>query len=364
MRQLYLVRHGQVDFPDNIRRCIGWTDLPLSLKGRKQAMELGAYFRSAAGDGVVFASPLIRARETAGLLAGEGRIVCVDEGLKELYMGEWENVPMGQIKKTLTSWPGTGERREDGLARFRSALRRILADTRKDVICVAHAGLNSCFLSELLGTPLDTCRGLPQPYGCFSRIQVDENGHMEVKQLGIMPKNAPDDDECADIWDHYRTPEKVRRHCEAVCRQAMETAGKLLAAGRTVDWQVIRSGALLHDVARREKDHAAKGAQVLLREGYPAVAEVIRRHHDLDCRKAAEALKTPLWLETAVVYLADKQVMEDRIVSLDERFAESRKRCREAGDREAALAAHKRRYEQAMYIETIIKYATDGGKRP
>ena len=36
----------------------------------------------------------------------------------------------------------------------------------------------------------------------------------------------------------------------------------------------------------------------------------------------------------------------------------------QAGDREAALAAHKRRYEQAMYIETIIKYATDGGKRP
>ena len=94
MRDLYLVRHGQVDFPNNIRRCIGWTDLPLSPKGKRQGQELGKYFRLATAKQIpVFTSPLKRASETAELLA-EGNPVLVEEGLKELNMGEWENIPM------------------------------------------------------------------------------------------------------------------------------------------------------------------------------------------------------------------------------------------------------------------------------
>ena len=105
MRNLYLVRHGQVDFPDHIPRCIGRTDLPLSEKGRKQGRELGDYFRFLTAAGVpVYASPLKRALETAGLLAGDGS-VCVEQGLLELDMGEWENMPRADLKKALESQP-------------------------------------------------------------------------------------------------------------------------------------------------------------------------------------------------------------------------------------------------------------------
>lgn len=364
MRNLYLVRHGHVDFPGGIRRCIGWTDLPLDERGREQAGELGRYFRRVTGQGTeVFASPLARAAETARLLAGEGRPVCVEEGLKELNMGEWENIPMDRLKKTLESWPDTGESREEGLVRIKEALRRILARTQGDVICVAHAGINSCLLADMAGMPLEVSRSLPQPYGGFNRILVGEDGQMEAAETGVMPGEAPDDRECRRIWDHYRTPEHVRRHCQAVCRQAQAIGEKLAKAGKKVNLPVIRSGALLHDVARTQDNHPARGAAILLREGYPRVAEVIRHHHDLECPVSLESGEDLpfLWLESAAVYLGDKKVSGEQPVTLEHRFEESRKRCMEAEDREEALAAHSRRYTEAKNIERLLQKEIDGG---
>lgn len=366
MRNLYLVRHGRVDFPDGIRRCIGWTDLGLDEKGRRQAKELGIYFQHINEMNItVFASPLLRAKETAGILSG-GRVpVYMEEGLKEMNMGEWENVPLNRLKKELESWPETGEPREDGLDRMRHTVHDILSRTQGDVICVAHAGINSCFLSALLGNPLDTSRGLPQAYGCFSRIEVYDSGDMKVKELGVMPKEAPSDEECRDIWDHYHTPDHIRRHCAAVCTQAQIIAEKIVKAGEKLDCRIVRSAALLHDVMRTEPDHALKGAHVLRREGYPKVAEVIRCHHNLETTDYQENGKaaSDMWLEKAVVYLADKEVQEDRLVSLETRFAQSRKRCEQAQDRQSALAAHERRYRQAKEIESVIRMKIKEGEK-
>lgn len=373
MRKLYLVRHGHVDFPGGIRRCIGWTDLPLDDRGRRQAGQLGEYFRQIdEGQTAVFASPLTRAEETARLLAGDRMPVFIEEGLKELYMGEWENIPMNQLKKGLESWPGTGEPREEGLKRIRRAIDRILARTEGNVICVAHAGINSCFLAGLMGTPLNTSRGLPQPYGGFSVIETADSVttgrageyYMKIKTLGIMPKEAPDEEECRHIWEHYHTPEPVRRHCQAVCREAVRLGKELMKNGWGLNMEVVRSGALLHDVARSEAAHPEKGASVLRREGYPMVAEVIRHHHDLECpgEGAGSGSFPSLWMETAVVYLADKYVAGDRVVSLEERFAASRKRCGQAEDKEAALEAHERRYRQARGIENLIQKEIHGGQ--
>ena len=47
--------------------------------------------------------------------------------------------------------------------RIKETVRRILKETDGDVICVAHAGINSCLLAELTGTCLDRSRALFQP---------------------------------------------------------------------------------------------------------------------------------------------------------------------------------------------------------
>lgn len=358
MRNLYLVRHGKVDFPDKVRRCIGWTDLPLSEEGRRQAADLHIYFQDIIKNNVtVFASPLKRAWETAQILAGERADLCREDGLKELNMGEWENVPMSQLKKTLESEPETGEGRAQGACRIRRTILRVLEETRGDVICVAHAGINSCLLAELTNTPLEASRALPQPYGGFSRIQVNSDGTMEVRELGVMPKPAPSKEECQAIWNHYHTPADVRLHCEAVCREAERIGEKLLKAGRKVDLKVIGSGALLHDVARTKDHHSQEGASIMIREGYPRIAQIVRNHHDLKCPQGYPLSEQEFdrWLEEAVVFLADKRTQQERAVSLEERFAQSRKRCEQMLDREEALAAHDRRYRHARKIEAVIE---------
>ena len=102
MRTVYLVRHGMVEFPEGKKRCIGRTDLPLNHIGIRQAEDLGDYFRGRPVE-AVFCSPLKRSVQTAEILAGGRLPVLKRQGLAELDMGEWENVPLCDLKKDLES---------------------------------------------------------------------------------------------------------------------------------------------------------------------------------------------------------------------------------------------------------------------
>ena len=110
--------------------------------------------------------------------------------------------------------------------------------------------------------------------------------------------------------EHYRTPEPVRQHCCKVASIA-EVLGKVQEQmGVSLDQGLIRSASLLHDIARHRENHAREGTRILMREGYPAVAEIIRQHHCLEQEEINEA---------AIVYLADKLVKGDRTVTLEAR---------------------------------------------
>ncbi len=391
-RTLYLVRHGHVDFPDGIRRCIGRTDLPLDTSGFRQAAALGKYFsdieRDKAGADnraparyTVYSSPLKRARETAEILSNGRWPVYTEPDLQELYMGEWENVPLKDLKKTLSSEPIYGETRKDGAARFEQAVANILRQTSGDVICVAHAGINCCFLSGLSGTPLAVSRALPQPYGGFSRIQVTggpadgregkaaylvweakdgrhmDGWNMEIQELGRMPQEVPDDQACEEIWNHYHTPENVRAHCRAVCRQAEEIAGRLRGSGINLDTGMIRSAALLHDVARVKKNHEEEGAAWVRREGYPKIAEIIRHHSSIG-EKRGGALPD----ETDVVYLADKQVCGTETIDLEARFLAKKlqlQQIEQEDRRREALAAWEIRFNEALAVQDRVSQYMD-----
>ncbi|MCD8020561.1 MAG: histidine phosphatase family protein, partial [Clostridiales bacterium] len=289
MRNIYLVRHGKIAFPDDIKRCIGRTEIPLDEEGIRQAENLGKYFETLPVTHV-YSSPAGRCVETASILNGERHPLRIVDDLSELYMGEWENQPFKEIKKTLESEPVYGEKRRDGLQRFQKVMARILTESSGDIVCVAHAGINCCYLSSLLGTNLDTSRALPQPYGGFSRIAVYEDGRMVVDELGRMPAITPDEAECETLWKRYRTPEPVIRHCKAVAACALDMAQKLKKAGCPTDTDLVYYSALLHDIARTEKNHQQKGAQWLRKEGYPEMAEIICRHHDLSVQLPEQLL--------------------------------------------------------------------------
>ena len=185
MRNLYLIRHGTPDFPDNIKLCIGRTDIDIGVQGVQEAERLGDFFRDFNIDGI-YSSPLKRCVHTAEIISG-GRIeVRKDENLVEIYMGHWEGIPLKDIRKNLGDEPVYGERRSHALARVKAALKRIMENSEGDVICVAHAGVNCAFLASTMGREIKTSRNIRQPCGCYNRFEFDGKFFRAV-EIGCIP---------------------------------------------------------------------------------------------------------------------------------------------------------------------------------
>ncbi len=101
--RLWLVRHGATEWSEAGRLC-GWTDIPLSPKGRGQAELVRSRIHGQAFEGV-WTSDLIRASEFARLVVGDAT---PDGGLRELDFGEIEG------KK----WHDLDQPTRDALLRF------------------------------------------------------------------------------------------------------------------------------------------------------------------------------------------------------------------------------------------------------
>ena len=126
--------------------------------------------------------------------------------------------------------------------------------------------------------------------------------------------SIPELDQCWQILSEARVDEKIEKHCFAVACTALDLVGRLNSAGAGLDEKLVLAAALLHDIARREPDHALAGARLLETRGYPLVAAVVGPHMDIDVSE-----ERPL-TESEVVYYADKIVRGNTLVSINDRF--------------------------------------------
>ena len=163
----------------------------------------------------------------------------------------------------------------------------------------------------------------------------------------------PDSTLCHAILDWFEVDARIKAHCVKVAEVAQDYAARLLEAGYFVDCALVEAAALLHDVARREDEHAHVGANWLRDLGYPLVADVVETHMDLPA-EAVHKLD-----ERAVVYLADKTVVEDRRVTIDERIAYVAARY---GGQSEVLNRIEERMNTAKEIERSIYKKTDTRK--
>lgn len=337
MQKLYLIRHARPDIPLGKTRCIGSTDVPLGTLGKLQAAVLGEYLKDVPLE-QVWASDLSRAVETARAIHGNVRC-CPD--LREMDAGDWDGLYFDQIRQR---WPEIYEKRgtdptypipgaepaAKSQARFAAGIRRILEGCGGDVAVVAHATVIQSFLSLILGSDVEKCRQYPLDYtGICTASYAD--GKFTLLGSNEVPKVPLGEALCEKLLLAADAP---RDHCRAVAREARRIAGELKAAGVSCDADLVYRGALLHDLARREPDHAEVGALWLEALGYPREAQILRTHHDPD---------TDAVCEKTVVFLADK-------LPLAQRFARSLEKCTTEGAKEA----HRRRYAQAAALKEKI----------
>ena len=143
--RILLVRHGQSTW-NALGKWQGRADPPLSPLGQQQAASAAA--RIGIVD-VVLASPLVRARQTADIIAegiGVGP-VDTDDRLIETDAGDWTGLTFHEIR---TGWPGwldqhrwpdNFEKEIDIVARMAEALIDIAArHPGASVVAVTHSG--------------------------------------------------------------------------------------------------------------------------------------------------------------------------------------------------------------------------------
>ena len=167
MITLYAIRHGETDY-NREDRVQGSHNSILSDFGRDQAGALAERLRRVHLD-AIFASPLLRARETAEKIsAANGTKIRFVDDLREISCGVFEGALFADIKKNrwdeFIEWlqnpelaaPG-GESMNQLFARVSAALKEILANAEdgQTIAVVSHAGVVRMTLAALVGVPVE-----------------------------------------------------------------------------------------------------------------------------------------------------------------------------------------------------------------
>lgn len=171
---ILLIRHGTPLFPDEEKRYIGHTDLPLAPESVAQAQALGPRLL---GTRALFCSPLSRCTAFAAALGLPGVQPQVLPALAEVDLGQWEGLAMAEVARR---WPQEYAARGANLAGFAppggenfaavqrratAALNTMAAHSAPRVAAVTHAGVIRTLLCQLWGLPLQQLFSIDVPYG-------------------------------------------------------------------------------------------------------------------------------------------------------------------------------------------------------
>lgn len=175
---LYLVRHGRTDA--NAQGLLqGRLDPPLDELGHRQARAMAD--RVGAVDEVI-ASPLVRARETAGYFGDD---VTTDERWVELAYGEYEGVPVGEVPPEVwQSWRTNSEFATKGGESFGALNARVreaceeLTDRLggRDIVVVSHVSPIKSAVAWALNTTMEIMFHCHLSQASLCRIDIGKFG--------------------------------------------------------------------------------------------------------------------------------------------------------------------------------------------
>lgn len=181
MTLISLVRHGQTDWNLD-RRIQGSTDIPLNETGRAHARDAATIL----ADGThhaIYASPLVRAHETAQIIAGELGLAEPElvPDLREREFGEAEGMLVADYIERYGDWHAevpqaesfaqVAERALTALDVIARASRRRSAPAAESVIVVAHGGVIRALLDHASGGTMPPI-GVPLTNGSVHRFEA------------------------------------------------------------------------------------------------------------------------------------------------------------------------------------------------
>jgi alpha-ribazole phosphatase len=181
--RLFLVRHGEV-VARGQKKFLGFTDLGLSLEGKKQMRRLAGHLKPFHLDQAV-SSDLQRTLDSA-------RILCQDRDLdpvpyaafREMNMGAWDGKSWEEIKVKYPQAKGLyfsnlrtfrfpeGENWGQFRSRVLKGLESLLRENHgRNILLVAHAGVNRILLAQALGLRFRNMFFMEQDYACLNIIE-------------------------------------------------------------------------------------------------------------------------------------------------------------------------------------------------
>ena len=178
-------------------------------------------------------------------------------------------------------------------------------------------------------------------------LDMDTPEDYALMQLYAAFESFPDADECEQLLKIAGTPERVIRHVRAVTKNGIKIASALLERGKKLNMRLIVSACMLHDLAKGQKYHEAKGASWLKKRGYAKVAKIVAFHKDLPERRHLG--------EAEILYLADKITDGENVSTLENRLARMKVKFPQNS---AAAAQARRRIDRAISVRGRVEEMT------
>lgn len=195
MTELVLVRHGETD--SNVRGTyLGWVDVPLNKNGIRQAKTAGIKLNHEKFD-ICFASPLIRASETAEIiLDGRDMPVHKDDRLKERNFGIWDDLTFLEISQKYPEehkkWMQDvnnyeiegGESFSHSYSRNVELIDSVLKEfCGKKILIVTHTGCIRNIFAYLTGLGINGVWRFKIDNATINRLEINDEGYAYIKSL-------------------------------------------------------------------------------------------------------------------------------------------------------------------------------------
>lgn len=121
-------------------------------------------------------------------------------------------------------------------------------------------------------------------------------------------------EDCKYLLKYFNVSENIISHSEKVKNICTDLGQSINKYKNTLNIELLKSAAMLHDIKRHEKNHSKEGANLLKDLGYEKIASIVETHMKIDNEMENNIN------ENTILYYCDKLAIEDKFVDIDKRF--------------------------------------------